>query len=130
MKTLLLATLPAVLLSACATTSPSNTAGTATSPLAAYASSDALPKLRNPATIADSGLLGQRVSTYRGGEITASVHLCVAPDGKVSDVKLQRSSGMAAYDRAVVDGASAWTYEPFLASTPRCEDVSVAYVVD
>jgi TonB family protein len=124
-KTLLaISVVPALLLSACATSAPAPT-----SPLAAIADESDLPKLREPAQIADSGLLGQRVATWRGGEISADVQVCVAPDGKVADVALTRSSGLTAYDTAVLDGAGRWSYEPFAASTPRCQTVAVAYVV-
>jgi TonB family protein len=124
-KTLLaIAVVPALLLSACATTTPATTA----SPLAEAADDIGLPRLREPARIPDSGLLGQRVATWRGGEISADVHVCVAPDGKVAEVALARSSGLTAYDTAVVDGAGRWSYEPF-AGAPRCQTVAVAYVV-
>ena len=122
-KSLLAASIvPALLLSACATT-----AAPAAAPLVAAA--DDLPRLREPARIPDSGLLGQRIATWRGGEISADLHVCVAADGSVADVALARSSGLTAFDTAAVDGAGRWSYEPFAAGEPRCRDVAVAYVV-
>ena len=124
-KSLLAASIvPALLLSACATAAPP-----AASPLAAVADDSDLPRLREPARIPDSGLLGQRIATWRGGEISADLHVCVASDGSVADVALARSSGLTAFDTAVVDGAGRWSYEPFGAGEPRCRDVAVAYVV-
>ena len=122
-KALLAISLPTLLLSACATAAPAPA-----SPLADVA--DDLPRLREPARIAASSMIDQRVATWRGGEISADLHVCVAPDGKVADVALTRSSGLTAFDTAVVDGAGAWSYEPFAASAPRCRDVAVAYVVE
>ncbi len=123
-KTLLaISVVPALLLSGCATTSPAPA-----SPLAEAAGD--LPRLREPAHIAAGSMIDQRVATWRGGEISADLHVCVAPDGKVADIALTRSSGLTGFDTAVVDGAGAWSYEPFAASAPRCRDVAVAYVVE
>lgn len=120
----LLSTLAALLLAACAT-SAAPTTGMTTTPVA----SSTLPRLRAPAQLADSGSLNQRIAAWHGGAVTADVRVCVAPDGSVADVELSKSSGLTVYDRAVVTGASRWSYEPFAADAPRCDDVAVAYVV-
>ncbi len=110
---------------ACATTT------TTAAPAPATVSDKDFLKLRSAPRVDDRGSLVQRVADWRGGSVTADLRLCVAPDGSVSNVELNRSSGLPAFDAAVVDGAGSWSYEPFNASddAPRCQDVAVAYVV-
>jgi TonB family protein len=123
-RRLILASLPALLfIGACATT------GTTSAPAPApQAISDAtFLKLKSAPRVDDSAL-GTRVAD-RYGAVSAALHLCVAPDGSVSNVELARSSGMPAFDAAVIEGAASWSYEPFTAAddAPRCKDVAVSY---
>jgi len=60
--------------------------------------------------------------------LTAHVQLCVAPTGKTVHVALASSSGNANFDEAVVTDVSRWRYEPFVASSPRCEPATVTYL--
>jgi outer membrane biosynthesis protein TonB len=59
------------------------------------------------------------------GLVTAQVRLCVAPSGAVDKVDLLSSSGMRAYDDAVVSDVSGWAYAP--GAAPMCRKLSVSY---
>jgi TonB family protein len=127
-RRLLLASLPALLFAACATTG--TTSAPAPAAEAATISDETFLKLKTPARVDDS-TLGTRIAD-RYGEVSAALHLCVAPDGSVSTVELARSSGMPAFDAAVLEGAQSWSYEPFVAAddAPRCKDVAVSYTAN
>jgi len=60
--------------------------------------------------------------------LTAHVQLCVAPTGRTVHVALAQSSGNALFDESVVTDAWRWRYEPFVASSPRCEPATVTYL--
>jgi TonB family protein len=63
--------------------------------------------------------------------VVSEIRVCVAPSGAVSEVKLTRSSGVRAFDKAVVDSASGWIYAayPAPAGIRVCSIVSVVYRV-
>lgn len=63
-----------------------------------------------------------------GVRLTTHVQLCVGPSGRTVHVGLSRSSGNATYDEAVLTDVSRWRYEPFVASSPRCEPATVTYL--
>jgi TonB family protein len=65
----------------------------------------------------------------RLGAHTASVRLCVAPDGSVRSADVTRSSGSAEFDAALTADLARWQYEPYPApdSIKVCEQLNVAY---
>lgn len=95
----------------------------------APAAAPSFPARRGPAALPGADRLRGRIATEPGGAVTARVRVCVAPSGAVTDVALLASSGLPAFDRAVVDGVAAWTYQPFAApATVRvCRPLAVAY---
>jgi TonB family protein len=64
------------------------------------------------------------------GRQTASVDLCVAPDGAVTRVAIAKGSGVDALDRAIEADLAAWTYQPYAAPAGLkvCERLNVVYV--
>ncbi len=73
--------------------------------------------------------LAHRIHAEHNGSISAQVRLCVAPSGSVDQVGLLASSGMAEFDRAVVDGVGDWQYAAYPAPQELrvCENLTVAY---
>ena len=128
MKLLSVSLLPALLLSATVATGTAHADGA--SRRVALADARAFPALTSGKRLPAADRLNHRIHAERGGSITAAVRLCVAPDGKVSDVAIKRSSGMPAFDRAVTSGVTAWSYARYdaPAGTQVCETMSVKYV--
>lgn len=64
------------------------------------------------------------------GRLSAGVRLCVAPDGRVHSVTIEKSSGEAEYDRALAADIPSWQYAPYKAPSELkvCEQVTVDYV--
>jgi TonB family protein len=73
--------------------------------------------------------LAHRINAEHNGTISAQVRLCVAPAGNVDQVGLVQSSGMAEFDKAVVDGVGDWQYAAYAAPDDIrvCENLTVAY---
>lgn len=73
--------------------------------------------------------ISHRILAEHAGVVSAQVRLCVAPTGSVADVDLLQSSGMAEYDRAVVDAIATWQFAAYAApaETRVCEKLTVAY---
>jgi TonB family protein len=64
------------------------------------------------------------------GRLTAGVKLCVAPDGRVHSVAVEKSSGTAAFDQALAADVPSWQFAPYKAPTELkvCERVNITYV--
>jgi TonB family protein len=73
--------------------------------------------------------ISHRIAQEHNGAVAAEVRLCVTPEGKVGAVDLLSSSGMPAYDQAVVDTIATWQYAAYPApsDTRVCEKVTVTY---
>jgi TonB family protein len=66
-----------------------------------------------------------------GDEASATVELCVAPDGHVERVDLKRHSTSSAYDRAVVRDVADWQFGGDSWAPPSkdtCEIATINYV--
>jgi len=57
--------------------------------------------------------------------VIGTLRFCIGADGTVTKAGMYTSTGLPDYDRAVVDGARSWNYEPGPAET--CDIVVVAY---
>jgi TonB family protein len=64
------------------------------------------------------------------GRLSAGVRLCVAPDGRVHSVAIERSSGTPEFDRALTADIPSWQYAPYKAPSELkvCERLTVDYV--
>jgi hypothetical protein len=62
--------------------------------------------------------------------LTAELRACVAPTGATIDVTLDQSSGVAAFDRAVVHDLATWQYRSFGAPSDLrvCEPITITYL--
>jgi TonB family protein len=69
--------------------------------------------------------LATEIVREHNGVVTSKVHMCVASDGAVDSVALMSSSGLGAYDDAVVAAVSSWEYQP--ATARACRALSVSY---
>jgi TonB family protein len=47
------------------------------------------------------------------GKLVGSFKMCLDTTGKITEVKLLKSTGYAAYDEAIRAGMRAWTYKPY-----------------
>jgi TonB family protein len=65
------------------------------------------------------------IARLHRGLVTTKVALCVAPTGDVKHVDLVDSSGLEAYDQAVLDTVAAWQFHA--APAEQCENLSVTY---
>jgi TonB family protein len=54
--------------------------------------------------------IARRIRSELGGIASADVRLCVAPDGRVSDVKLVRGSSYGDFDDALVHDVANWQF--------------------
>jgi TonB family protein len=64
------------------------------------------------------------------GNVTADLELCVAPDGSVKSVSVDKPSGSDAFDRALADDVPAWRFAPYRApdGIKVCEQFTVSYL--
>ena len=95
------------------------------------AAAPSLPGRLTPAAApaADRRLLHQ-VDVELGGLARTNLKLCVDAEGAVTSAAVARSSGITAFDNALVDAARAWRYEPLAASgANECHTVQVSYRV-
>jgi hypothetical protein len=60
-----------------------------------------------------------------GGGATAHVQLCVAPDGHVASLKLERGSMLGSFDQAVLHDAAMWQFQP--GAKAACEHAAISY---
>ena len=87
------------------------------------------PQRISQAELPAADRISHRIDSEHNGAIAAKVRLCVTPEGKVGAVDLLDSSGMAAYDEAVVASIQSWEYASYPApsDTRVCEKVTVTY---
>jgi TonB family protein len=73
--------------------------------------------------------LGPQLTTELGGQASVDVRLCVAPDGRVASVELERGSNLPAFDEAVRRDARAWRFaaQPGPSTVKACERATIAY---
>jgi TonB family protein len=70
------------------------------------------------------------IDASREARVVASVELCVDPAGKVSKVRLVRSSGYPGYDEKIVAEMKSWEYQPVEVdgkAVPVCSVVTFIY---
>ncbi len=142
--------LAAALLAACGSSRPADSSGSTTEPLGEP--TDAGVPLGRPSQPGDAGApelpptvvrssvleaqrltgephiepdAGSRPPIGSGKDVTAAVKLCVDGTGKVSSVKLLRSSGLPGYDQKILREMKTWTYRPVLAEGQAAEVCSV-----
>jgi len=62
-------------------------------------------------------------------KLTAQVRLCIAPDGTTSSVQLDKTTGVADLDSAIVHDIGEWRYESYVApaSIRVCKPVTLTY---
>ena len=127
-----------ILLSACATTSrslPVGESGRTSAPRLAttttLATDDAKPWF--PALATEAALPSiahsQRELSTTADRFELGVRICVAPNGSVASVDVERSSGIAQIDRAALQDIPNWRYEPFTAPTRVrvCKQLGLAF---
>jgi TonB family protein len=83
------------------------------------------PARRSEAAIPAADRLATDIHREHHGLVTSKVKMCVASDGAVDSVDLMSSSGMAAYDDAVIAAVSSWEYEA--PGAPSCQKLNVSY---
>jgi TonB family protein len=64
-------------------------------------------------------------------ELAARVRICVAPDGRVASVDVDKSSGVTAYDRLLAADIATWRYAGYTAPAHLkvCQRATVTYLV-
>ena len=102
--------IPAIVFGACATggggaASPVS----ASAPAVASSTEQVLAAVEDP-RLPDADLAYAEIRDEAGDEASATVELCVAPDGHVDRVKLKRPSTSSAFDRAVVKDIADWQF--------------------
>lgn len=60
-----------------------------------------------------------------GAAPTAHVELCVAPDGHVASLRLERASTLPSFDQAVMHDAATWQFAKLPAQS--CEHAAISY---
>jgi outer membrane biosynthesis protein TonB len=60
-----------------------------------------------------------------GAPPTTHVELCVAPDGHVASLRLERASTLPSYDQAVMHDAASWQFARLPAQS--CEHAAISY---
>jgi TonB family protein len=70
------------------------------------------------------------IDASREPRVSATVELCVDPAGKVSKVRLVKSSGYPGYDEKIVAEMKSWEYQPvevYGKAVPVCSVVTFIY---
>src|SRR5689334_23065895 len=83
------------------------------------------PSRKSDARIPAADKLATEIVREHKGLVTSKVRLCVATDGAVDGVTLLSSSGLDAYDQAVLASVQDWQYETPTERT--CEKLDVSY---
>lgn len=83
----------------------------------------------SPPELDGADRLYHRIEVAHAGKAATQVRLCVTPAGSVDSVNVIASSGLADYDRTVVDAVAGWQYAAYAApaETRVCENLTVAY---
>ncbi len=121
-------------LSACATTSGSwdgRDAAHARIQLDLARQPDHVDSARFPAVLdpqlPSADQIAHRLRTFGSGVATAHVQLCVAPDGHVASLKLERGSMLGSFDQAVMHDAATWHFAAMPGKEPACEHAAITY---
>ena len=94
---------------------------TLVAPAAAFAS----PKLAQPAELPSADRIAPWIKDRIGDTARVDVRVCLAADGRVTSVKLLKTSSYDAFDRAAMKDVASWRYEPN--ALPRCTPTHVEY---
>jgi len=88
------------------------------------------PRLVAVARLPSADRLQRRVAIELGGQASPRVRLCVAPTGTVDAVALLSSSGLTAFDAAVLVDVARWRFAAYPAPTGTrvCQATTIAYV--
>lgn len=128
---LLLAPAAALAFAACATAGtglPAAEAPHGTAKLDLHAPRAAFPALREDVALPSADQAAIHMQRILGDSAQAEIKVCVDDRGDVTSTSLVKSSGMAAYDRAVLDDVKAWKFEA-PAGTGHCEDATIVYTL-
>jgi TonB family protein len=126
---------PALLLSACATTGTlgvdhdsSSHARVSLVPLAADNTAQLVPKAMDP-QLPSADRLAHQIDARLGVEASVDVRFCVTPAGHVASAELQRGSTLAAFDAAVMADVRDWKFaaHPGPDTLKTCEIATVVY---
>jgi len=106
--------IPTIVLGACATGGAGADRGaaplvSAADPVIASSAGHVLAAVENP-RLPDADQAFTQIRDEAGDEASATIELCVAPDGHVDRVELKRRSASSAYDRAVVKDVANWQF--------------------
>jgi len=106
--------IPAIVFGACATGGAGTAGGSKppvsdADPMTASSTDHVLAAVENP-RLPDADQAFYEIRDEAGDEASATVELCVAPDGHVDRVELKRRSVSSAYDRAVVKDVANWQF--------------------
>lgn len=87
------------------------------------------PARLNAAELRRADRIAALVRVRRGDTLTTKLKVCVAPNGAVTSTSILRSSGLASFDKVVLDAAERWAYRSYSApSTTRvCHNASIVY---
>ena len=72
----------------------------------------------------------QQMARDRDYKTSGILKVCITATGAISSVSVLKSTGYAAYDAALVDGARGWSYRPYTADgvpVPVCSSVTFQY---
>ena len=71
--------------------------------------------------------IAQAVRVRLGDRAEALVDVCIASDGRVTNVTLLRGSAYDAFDAALLQDVQDWQFAPDLTSQPKCKRATIAY---
>lgn len=87
------------------------------------------PGRLSSADLLHADLVAQSIRAKEGDTLAAKLRVCVAPSGVVTQVSVLAGSGVAAFDKLVIDAAHGWSYQAYLAppATRVCHNTSIVY---
>jgi len=87
------------------------------------------PGRLSSADLLHADLVAKSIRAKQGDTLSARIQVCVAPSGAVSRVALLAGSGVAAFDKLVINAAHGWAYQAYLAppATRVCHITSIVY---
>jgi hypothetical protein len=88
------------------------------------------PKLLSPARLPGVDRK-QHVLKAQAARFDARLRICVAPDGTVASVDVDKSSGVTAYDRLLAADVATWEYQSYDAPAHLkvCQRAKVTYLI-
>jgi TonB family protein len=127
--------LPALLLSACATTGtlgvdhdPSSHARVSLVPVSGLETAQLVPQAIEP-RLPSADRLAHVIDARLGTEASVDVRFCVTPAGRLASATLERGSTLAAFDDAVLNDVRDWQFaaQPGPETVKTCEIATVVY---